>query len=220
MSDEIRVSRPSQPTMTRQDSMDDNRMNNDRSKMPWLVLAIVVLAIIVLGVLFRDKLFGGSNSVAGVTGKTSGYQSVFLTNGQVYFGRMSNSDGQYLTLKDIYYLQVTTQPALQGSQQSAADQQAAQQLSLVKLGNELHGPVDSMQINRDQVLFFEDMKEDGKVMQAIREYQKNPPAAGALFWVLVLAAGGFFLIFTNSLYHFTVFFHIFEEQYLITVYLH
>jgi len=50
---------------------------------------------------------------------------------------------------------------------------------LVKLGQELHGPVDSMQINRDQILFYEDMKESGKVMEAIRSYQKNPPANNA-----------------------------------------
>lgn len=154
------------------------------SRTPWIVLVIVIV-IVVLGVLFRDKLgFGepsttSTNGTSATAGKSSGYQAVFLTNGQVYFGKLSGAEDQYLTLKDIYYLQVTTPPGLQGSQNqaNAQQQQAQQQLSLVKLGQELHGPVDSMQINRDQVLFFEDMKEDGKVVQAIREYQKNPPAA-------------------------------------------
>jgi hypothetical protein len=170
MADDMRMN--SAPGMSSGGDMRDSGRGS--SKLPWVVLVVVVAVLVILGVLFRDKLFSGKT--AG-TEKSSGYQSVFLTNGQVYFGKMSGHDDNYATLKDIYYLQVTTPPGLQGSQsQASAAQQAQQQLSLVKLGQELHGPVDSMQINRDQILFFEDMKEDGKVMQAIREYQKNPPA--------------------------------------------
>jgi hypothetical protein len=147
--------------------------------MPWVILAVVILVLLVGGILLRDRLFpsGDSNTNTTTEEELSGYQAVFLTNGQVYFGKLSDVGTNYPTLTDIYYLQVT-QPPLQGSQQQgqAATQQQPQ-LSLVKLGNELHGPVDEMSINKDQILFFEDIKEDGRVMQAIREYQKNPPAA-------------------------------------------
>ena len=34
-----------------------------------------------------------------------------------------------------------------------------------------------MFISRDKVLFWENLKEDGQVVKAIREYQKNPDAA-------------------------------------------
>ncbi len=178
MADEIRVNRPmtsgGQPMMA--GDMRDYAGNGSPSRMPWIVLAIIVIVLVVLGVLFRDKLMGSKSNTAV---KGSGYQAVFLTNGQVYFGKLSGESGDYATLSDIYYLQVT-QPPLQGSQTTGTTPPATQaqpQLSLVKLGNELHGPVDSMQINRTQILFFEDMKDDGKVMQAIKEYQKNPPAA-------------------------------------------
>lgn len=181
MADEIRINRAPQPpsrpdSMVTGSDMHDGGYGRGPSKMPWVVLALVVLVLVVVGVLFRNKLFSGNLPAAG---QSSGYQAVFLTNGQVYFGKLSNPDADYPTLKDIYYLQVTTPPGLQGSnsQANAAQQQQQQQLSLVKLGQELHGPVDSMQINRTQILFYEDMKEDGKVMQAIRQYQKNPPAA-------------------------------------------
>lgn len=176
MADEIRVGRP---MGTGQSMAADMRDYSPRggSRAPWVILVLVVVVLVVLGVLFRDKLFGGSGGTSD-TGTSSGYQAVFLTNNQVYFGKLSDASGQYVTLSDIYYLQVT-QPPLQGSQnpgQTPAAQQAQPQLSLVKLGQELHGPVDSMQINRDQILFYEDIKEDGRVMKAIREYQKNPPA--------------------------------------------
>lgn len=175
MPEEIRMSRP---TLT-SDMPSGGR--GGASKLPWIILAVIVIALVVGGILMRDKIFGGNDNknTNTASSKSSGYQAVFLTNGQVYFGKLSDSTGSYATLKDIYYLQVTT-PPIQGSQQQGQQaQNQQQQLSLVKLGNELHGPVDEMKINRDQILFFEDIKEDGRVMQAIREYQKNPPAANS-----------------------------------------
>lgn len=173
MQDEIRVGGGSE----RPSSMNPMMRGGNRNNMPWIVLAVVILLVIVGAVLFRDKLFpsqDGEKTGTQAEETLSGYQAVFLTNGQVYFGKLSDVSATYATLNDIYYLQVT-QPPLQGSQPEGA-QQAQPQLSLVKLGQELHGPVDEMKINREQILFFEDIKEDGRVMQAIREYQKNPPA--------------------------------------------
>ena len=97
----------------------------------------------------------------------SGYQAVFLTNGQVYFGKLQNTRGEYLTLTNIYYLQVqqTVQPA---EANPTTDQGETQ---LVKLGNELHGPQDSMNISDKQVLFWENLKADSKVAQAIGAYK-------------------------------------------------
>lgn len=144
------------------------------NKWPWIII-IVMLLLLGLGVfLLRDKLFSGEGEVQGVsTQKGSGYQAVFLDNGQVYFGKLSDVDSPYVILKDIYYLQVT-QPPLQGSQ--SGQQQQEPKISLVKLGDELHGPVDEMRINRDQIIFYEDMKESAKVVQAIKEHKADPSA--------------------------------------------
>jgi hypothetical protein len=163
--------------------VEDNNLMPNRptgsGALPWVILALVLLVLIVGGILFRGRLFPAEKTdTTQEQGPTSGYQAVFLTNGQVYFGKLSGTTASYATLTDIYYLQVTS-PPIQGSQEGQAQPQQQQQLSLVKLGQELHGPVDEMKINRDQILFYEDIKEDGRVMQAIREYQKNPPATGA-----------------------------------------
>lgn len=160
-----------------QQPMQQPMMQGKPSRMPWIVLAVVVIVVLaVLGFLFRDKLGMGASTAKA---KLSGYDAVFLTNGQVYFGKISDARDQYVVLKDIYYLQVNQQ--LQSGQQGQNQQQQQQQqqsdqqpqLSLVKLGNELHGPDDTMHINRDQILFYEDLKADGRVAQAIAEYQKN-----------------------------------------------
>jgi len=98
------------------------------------------------------------------------YQAVFLANGQVYFGKISQIENDYLVLNNIYYLQANNQ--LQAS--TPTDTSTSQsQMSLVKLGNELHGPTDAMYINRSQILFFENLKPDSRVVSAISAYQKS-----------------------------------------------
>lgn len=92
-----------------------------------------------------------------------GYVGVFLDNGQVYFGQAKGLTPEFLTLENIYYLQ-SDKPA-----DAAATQN---DLKLIKLGNELHGPKDQMEINRDHVLFIESLKDDSKVVEGIRNYKQ------------------------------------------------
>ena len=104
------------------------------------------------------------------------YQAVFLTNGQVYFGKLAGASGDSMQLTDVYYLQV--QQDVQGEtstdQTQAPTEDAAKndesQVSLAKLGSELHGPEDAMQINRDQVLFWENLTDESKVVSAIKQH--------------------------------------------------
>lgn len=133
------------------------------TKLVWLLAAIVL----VLGIVaFAVK--GSMVVMADRTVKGTEYQAVFLTNNQVYFGHLSGLGSSYIKLKDIYYLQVqqTVQP-------KDASQAAQQQISLAKLGGELHGPEDQMFVARDQVLFWENLKNNGKVAQAIADYVKS-----------------------------------------------
>jgi len=130
----------------------------------WVLGAIVLAFILVAGMSY---LKGGN--VMDVMSSSSGtYQSVFLVNGQVYFGKLSNESGDFMTLRDVYYLQVNQaiQPAAEGQTQTP-------DISLVKLGGELHGPTDEMRINSAQVLLIEDLKSDSNVVRAIAEYKKS-----------------------------------------------
>lgn len=99
------------------------------------------------------------------------FQAVFLNGGQVYFGKITDLNSQYLNVGNIYYLRVNQQ--VQPDQQNS--EAAANDISLVKLGCELHGPEDSMVINREQVIFWENLKTDGQVAKAIEEYVKANP---------------------------------------------
>lgn len=101
-------------------------------------------------------------------------QAVFLNGGQVYFGKLKDLNSQYLRMSDIYYLRVnqTVQPNQEGG---AQQQTTGNDISLVKLGCELHGPKDEMLINREQVIFWENLKDDGQVAKAVAEYIKANP---------------------------------------------
>ena len=98
-------------------------------------------------------------------------QAVFLNGGQVYFGRIKDLNDKYMRLEDIYYLRVNQQV-----QPREGDAQPTQnEISLVKLGCELHGPEDEMLLNREQVIFWENLKDDGQVADAVKRYQDENP---------------------------------------------
>lgn len=136
----------------------------------FIIVALVIIIIVVGGWYLLDKYTNinlpGMNSASSDLAK--GWQAVFLSNGQVYFGKIEKISDRDLILTDIYYLQVVTKPLQQSQETPPANQQ--QELTLAKLGNELHGPVDRMIINRDQILLTEELKEDSKVVTAITAY--------------------------------------------------
>lgn len=138
-----------------------------KKTMMMLVCGIIVVAVVVLGLLGAWMWQNSKGAQTQVN--TNQYQAIFLTNGQVYFGKLNNVDNRYVTITDIYYLQVqqSVQPA------DSKNSNAQPQVSLAKLGNELHGPEDKMVVNRDQVLFWENLKDDGKVVTAIHQNQKK-----------------------------------------------
>lgn len=111
---------------------------------------LVWVILIVLVVLIGWWWFRGGNKFGSFTRAGDGYQAVFLTNNQVYFGKLAEARGNYAVLTDIFYLQVS-QP-LQPSPPAGGPNP---NVNLIKLGSELHGPVDRMEINRDQILFIE-----------------------------------------------------------------
>jgi len=138
----------------------------------WVVI-ILVSALLVLMVF--NGLFSGSTKDFGRLSNWADftkYQAVFLTNGQVYFGKVTDANQETLVLEDIYYLRSSKN--LQTSDNAAgAGTPEADNFSLVKLGNEIHGPEDKMSINLSQVLFVEDLKTDSKVVEAIRAYEER-----------------------------------------------
>ena len=140
-----------------------NRRPPDNSRLVRILL--IATTILVLGGLlagaWRVEQAFSSHGV-----KHSEYQALFLTNNQVYFGHLAiTSEGYKLT--DVYYLQNNSS----SSSSTASQVPSSSQLTLIKLGSEIHAPEDAMFVARPQVLFWENLKTSGKVVQAILKQQ-------------------------------------------------
>ena len=127
----------------------------DAFKKP-LAWGVGLFVVLVLSALTANALLLLASAPA-----RSGYYAIFLSNGQAYFGSITKEDDRQLVLKNIFYIQKNAEAG-----QSAGD------VTLLKLGNELHGPEDMMEINKAQILFIEQLKPDGKVAKAIKDYKK------------------------------------------------
>lgn len=129
-------------------------------------VAIVAGIVLLLLSLTIVTSFGGEKKESSYI-DTSKLQAVFLNTGQVYFGNVRTLNSKYLVLTNIYYLQ-TSNNGQQG-------QNTNTNVSLVKLGCELHEPYDQMIINREQVTFWENLQDNGQVATAVSTFKKQNP---------------------------------------------
>ena len=95
------------------------------------------------------------------------WSGVFLTNGQAYFGHFYSSPGDYAKLRDVYYVLAT--------QLQPADPRVPvqTQLTLQRLGSEIHGPQPEMRVSKQQILFIEELRPDSPVAVTIRQLKQG-----------------------------------------------
>lgn len=137
-----------------------------------LLFAATILLVALVWLVARGT---PTNEGKYVSKGTDDYQAVFLNGGQVYFGKIQDLNNKYLRMSDIFYLRVNqvVQPDQENNQQANQND-----ISLVKLGCELHRPTNEMLINREHVIFWENLKnEDGEntVPGAIKKYRAQYP---------------------------------------------
>lgn len=152
----------------RQKAAHANAGNIGRNRSKWMrwgsgvgLIIVGLLIAAVVGVLLTARPASEDHFID--NGKL---QAVFLTNDQVYFGKIDSINSKYLVLSDIYYLQSSTTNKTSSTNGN---------VSLVKLGCELHKPQDQMVINQQQVSFWENLQSDGQVAKAVAQYQKANP---------------------------------------------
>ncbi len=134
------------------------------------IFMLIAGSLLLLGII-AALVFGTNVNSESDLIQSDKYQAVFLNSqdGQVYFGKLNVYNDSLYKLTDIYYVRVDNPIQPQG-----VDQQAAQpNISLAKLGNELHGPQDMMFVSRDKVLYWENLKDDGQVVTAITKYKAD-----------------------------------------------
>lgn len=173
---DIQHSRPSQQTQ----ASSGNGNSGSRKQQKWfgiikitsVVLLFSITVLLVALLIYTVTSSNKTNNTQASLVDTSKYQAVFLVNQQLpYFGKIAELNKDYMVLKDIYYLQINQ--SVQPGQENQP-----QDITLVKLGCELHGPQDQMVINSDQIFFWENLKDneaDSKVSTAIKQFQEKYP---------------------------------------------
>ena len=89
---------------------------------------------------------------------SGGYQVVYMSTGQAYFGKLKNTDGDYLVLSTPY-----TAQDVKGEGENAQSS-----TTLIKVSQQQYGPDEAMSLKSEQVLFWQNLRSDSKVSQAIK----------------------------------------------------
>lgn len=155
---------PAVAGVSRKGSSDDNNK--------WGKIGFVGLFAVAAVLLLAVATLAGTGNKASNEQKfvdNNKLQAVFLSTGQVYFGKIKTLNSNYFVVSNIYYLQTS-------STGTGAAANANTSVSLVKLGCELHSPFDQMVINRSQVTFWENLQDTGQVAKAVKSFQDKNPA--------------------------------------------
>jgi hypothetical protein len=127
-------------------------------------LVAIALALIVIAMLVGASVLRGGNFSSSVPNKDE-YQAVFLANGQAYFGHLSGIGSSYVSLNDVYTVD-------QAQASPAPGATPGPQLQLIRRSdNNLLKPESPMQISSDQIISWENLKDDSEVVKAIKQKQ-------------------------------------------------
>lgn len=125
----------------------------------WVIIVVIVIAVAWIGSVVWGLLNPG---IAGVDkGK---YQAVFLIDGTQYVGKLANLDGGHYKLTSAYFVTANTTPVVSDD---GSDQNGSGQVALMKLETGLLNAENEMTIPKDKVLFYENLKADGRAAQLI-----------------------------------------------------
>ncbi|MHB1864818.1 MAG: hypothetical protein ACYCPS_01475 [Candidatus Saccharimonadales bacterium] len=139
------------------------------------ILVLCVL-IVVVGVLVVLAISDWSSTSEGSYVQDNKLQAVFLNTGQVYFGNIKTINSSYFVLTNIFYLQTSNNGSSSNSSSSSSSTSNAKStVTLVKLGCEIHAPLDQMIINRSSVTFWENLSPSGQVAKAVSTWERENP---------------------------------------------
>ncbi len=141
--------------ITREETIEAGYPRRRRFRKGWLFLIFLFIIIAAIYALVRHGDIFGSRAK---------WQAIFLNNGQAYFGHLIRRGDDMYLLANVFYLR--SSPALDESAPAGTS------FDLVKLGGELHGPESAMHIPQSAVLYWEDLRADSQVVQAIEKSEK------------------------------------------------
>ncbi|MBI4426517.1 MAG: hypothetical protein HY567_02980 [Candidatus Kerfeldbacteria bacterium] len=141
----------------------------------WFIPSIILTLVVVVAVAYWFYQ-SASQSPAAFGLSKKAFHAIFMSNGQAYFGKISRINDQFATIDQVYYLrkfETPLQPIAADEGATASDDKNTPDLQVVKLGGEIHGPQNRMTINRQHILFIEELKPDSRVVTTINTSDKK-----------------------------------------------
>jgi len=135
-----------------------------KKKIPLLLVIITVSALIIGLFYFLVLPKIKSRNVKGAK-DTSEYVGVFLTNTQVYFGKIKKEDPSYIILTDVFF--VAKKPKVAGEQATESA------YSINPLINDPIGPADEIKLNRVNISTIQPLRNNSVVVQRIKLYKEQ-----------------------------------------------
>jgi hypothetical protein len=143
----------------------------------WAVLAISIALNLALGaVLLSRSTAGTKGSTGSPSFSATAWYAVFVNsqNQEAFVGHVSGATSNDITMKDIYYL---TFEAKDAAGNPIANPKADEFKPVIKkLGQEVYGPKDTVTVNRLNLRYFTELRDDSQVVKAITAYEHPGPA--------------------------------------------
>lgn len=131
---------------------DSNTSNHTTLSRRFIIISVAtILAIILVFVCMFMWQNGTFRNISQAIKYKGSYQAVFLANGQLYFGKISEITNNYLILKTPHYLQ----------------QDEEKDLTLVSIKDEFHKPKDYLLIEKSSVIYIEELRAASEIADAI-----------------------------------------------------
>lgn len=121
-------------------------------KTSMILIGLAVLFLLTAGILAKVK-----------SSDSNTRQAVFSTTGQIYFGFVQNKNSDMVQINDVYYLNNIS---------SLIQAKSEDKISLIKMGSEIYKPGNTITLNRDHIIFIQDIQNDSQINKAIAASQK------------------------------------------------
>ena len=143
------------------------RQLNFNFKAKVFAIATVIFVGLVLAVRQPGWLSGGKKLLSGEikpfgqsgSAKDSeGFWAVYLDSGQIFYGKKDKQNKNYVTMTNVFYYQ----PGVRSAK--------AENIRIIKVGTEIHQPQDYIYINKQHIERQEQLSDDSKDVEAIKQY--------------------------------------------------
>ena len=115
-----------------------------------LIGIVITIVVVLVGLMWIFGAYDEQNK-----DNASEYSAVLMSNGDIYFGRLSFFPEP--KVKDAWLLQ------------QVANEQGEPQLNLVPLTSVFWGPTGTIRLNKDQIIFWTRLRNDGSIAEAFKD---------------------------------------------------